>query len=251
MPDLISQALSIPGLGYLLGAALAAGLVRGFSGFGTALIFLPVAAQVVNPVWAVTVLVVMDVLGPAPAIPRALKEGHRKDLLRLILGTAFAIPLGLSVLVAVDPIWFKLLVSIVGFIMLAILIMGLRYQGHVTPRIVWASGAAAGFLGSSIGIPGPPVILLYMASSHPVRVIRANITAFLFFYDILMLLGFLVLGRLYGVPLFLGCLATIPNLIGNLAGAAIFNPKYESLYRWVAYAIIAASSLSGLYGALA
>ncbi|WP_371171445.1 sulfite exporter TauE/SafE family protein [Aliiroseovarius sp. 2305UL8-7] len=250
MPDLLAQALALPGLGWLVLAAFAAGLVRGFSGFGTALIFLPIAAQVIDPVWAITVLIVMDVAGPAPAIPRALKDGHPKDLMRLLGGTALALPFGLAALFAIDPEVFKLVVSAVSLVMLALLMTGLRYHGVVTPRLVWATGGGAGFLGGAAGIPGPPVILLYMASTHPARVIRANITAFLFFYDIMMLIGFLFAGRLLGLPVMLGVLAMVPNLAGNLIGGALFNPRHEALYRWAAYLIIAISSLSGLYATI-
>lgn len=250
MPDLLAQALALPGLGWLVMIAFTAGLVRGFVGFGTALIFLPVAAQIIDPVWAVTVLIVMDLAGPAPAIPRALKDGHPKDLMRLVAGTALALPLGLIALFKVDPAVFKLVVSVVSLAMLTALMTGFRYRGFVTPRIVWATGGAAGLLGGAAGIPGPPVILLYMASSHPARVIRANSTAYLFFFDVMMLVGFLFAGRLAGMPLILGLLLMLPNLVGNLSGGAMFHPRYESLYRNVAYVIIAASSLSGLYAAL-
>lgn len=250
MPDLLAQTLALPGLGWLVIIAFVAGLVRGFAGFGTALVFLPVAAQIIDPVWAVTVLIVMDLAGPAPAIPRALKDGHPKDLLRLVAATALALPFGMAVLFAVDSNLFKLAVSVISLIMLVILMSGKRYQGKVTPPIVWTTGGIAGVLGGAAGIPGPPVILLYMASSHTARVIRANTTAYLFFFDAMMLIGFAFVGRLAGLPLILGLLVMVPNLMGNLVGGAVFNPKYESLYRYVAYLIIAASSLSGLFAAV-
>lgn len=250
MPDLLADALALPGLGWLVVTAFVAGLVRGFAGFGTALIFLPIAAQIIDPVWAVTVLIVMDLAGPAPAIPRALKDGHPRDLMRLVVATALALPLGLAALFAVDPQIFKLAVSVISLAMLAVLMTGVRYSREVTPPVVWATGGIAGVLGGAAGIPGPPVILLYMASSHPARVIRANTTSYLFFFDVMMLAGFAFAGRLGGMALILGLLVMLPNLLGNLAGGAVFNPRYESLYRYVAYLIIAASSLSGLYAAL-
>lgn len=38
----------------------------------------------------------------------------------------------------------------------------------------------------------------------------------------------------------------VPYLLANLAGTAMFNPNQEATYRKVAYAVIAASALSGL-----
>lgn len=250
MPDIIIQALALPGLGWLLLAAFMAGLVRGFAGFGTALIFLPVASQVIDPVAAVAVLIVMDIVGPLPALPGALRDGHPRDLMRLIGGLVIALPVGLAVLFAVDPSVFKLAVSLISLAMVTVLVSGYRYHGALTPRLIWGTGGMAGLLGGAAGIPGPPVILLYMASPHPARVIRANNTAFLLAYDVILLLAFLVLGRLWGVPLALGLLALLPNLAGNLVGNWLFRPELTELYRRVAYIIIAGSALSGLVSIL-
>ena len=250
MPEVIAQALAIPAVAWVFVAAFMAGLVRGFAGFGTAMIFLPVAAQVLEPVWAVIVLIVMDVIGPLPAIPRALKDGHPKDLMRLVLGTLLALPLGLAVLFAADPGAFKLAVSVISLVLLVILISGMRYRGPMRPPLIYGTGMLAGFLGGAVAIPGPPVILLYMASPHPAKVIRANSTAFLFCYDVLMLIGFLILGKMGGVPMVLGLITALPYLAGNLAGGWVFRPGYERVYRGVAYSVIAISALSGLRSVL-
>lgn len=49
MPDLILQVWATPGLIWLLLAISVAGIVRGFTGFGTALVFVPVAGIFLLP----------------------------------------------------------------------------------------------------------------------------------------------------------------------------------------------------------
>ncbi|QEW20142.1 hypothetical protein LA6_002336 [Marinibacterium anthonyi] len=66
MPDILAEVLGYPGLGWLIAAALLAGTVRGFAGFGTGMVFVPVAAQVLNPFWVLLVVLVMDLFGPIP-----------------------------------------------------------------------------------------------------------------------------------------------------------------------------------------
>jgi uncharacterized membrane protein YfcA len=112
--------------------------------------------------------------------------------------------------------------------------------------MVMGTGGAAGFLGGVAGLPGPPVILLYMASPNPVQVVRASIMAYLFFYDIVLMSVLAVQGDLMPVPAVLGLSMALPNLLGNLLGAAIFRPELDRIYRAVAYSIIAISALSGL-----
>ena len=79
---------------YLVLGAVLAGLVRGFSGFGTAMVFIPIAGQVLSPVATLIVLLVMDLIGPLPNIPRAIRDGKLPDLLRLITGALIGAPIG-------------------------------------------------------------------------------------------------------------------------------------------------------------
>lgn len=238
--------LMTPELLMLAFAALTAGTVRGFAGFGTALIYLPIAGIVLDPVPAVITLATMDVLGPLPVLRRAAPDTHRRDLIRLIGGTLLALPLGLTALFVLDPGLFRSIVSCVSLTMLCVLMFGWRYSGTLRPAAVFGTGAAAGFLGGIAGIPGPPVIFAYMASPHPARIIRANTTFYLFFYDCAILSMMLIAGRLAPEPVITGLMLATPNMAGNLLGARLFVPGYERLYRGVAYALIFGAAIAGL-----
>ncbi|SEM79663.1 TSUP family transporter [Palleronia pelagia] len=246
MPALIDAALAQPGLWPMVLAAVMAGIVRGFSGFGTAMVFLPVAGQYLPPVAALSVLLAMDLLGPLPNVPAAWRSAERRDLGRLTLGLLLGLPLGLGLLVVIAPEVFRYAVSITALVLLALLAAGVRYRGTMTPTIVTGAGLVGGVFGGAAGIGGPPVILLYMASTKPVAVIRANLLLFLVIVDIasLVLLG--IWGRLQPGPVVLGLALTLPYLLANIAGAAMFRPERARLYRGVAQAIIAASAILGL-----
>jgi uncharacterized protein len=242
----LQHSLLTPELLILACAALTAGTVRGFAGFGTALIYLPIAGMFLDPVSAIITLAVMDAFGPMPMLRRAAPDTHRKDLTRLVVGTVLALPFCLAALFVIDPVVFRTIVSAVSVLMLCVLVFGWRYSGTMRPLTVAGTGAAAGFLGGLAGIPGPPVIFAYMASPHPARVIRANMTLYLFFYDWIILGMMLVAGRLAPGPLLIGLLLVIPNMAGNLLGTALFIPEHERLYRGIAYALILGAALAGL-----
>jgi len=53
-------------------------------------------------------------------------------------------------------------------------------------------------------------------------------------------------GELNWTPVVIGLMMAVPNILGNMIGAAIFDPERESLYRAVAYGVIAVSAISGL-----
>lgn len=246
MPDVFGAALAWPGLGWLIAAAFVAGTVRGFAGFGTAMVYMPVAAQLLDPFWAIITLVVMDSFGPIPNLPSVMRTANRRDLLRLAIGTVVGLPVGLFLLGLLSVDGFRTTVSLIALGMLGLLLSGLRYHGAMGRGVMFATGGLAGVLGGVSGQPGPPVILLYMTSKQPVAVVRASTMAYLYTYDILLMVMLAVQKLLMLTPVILGLILAVPNLLGNVVGARIFQPGHERAYRAVAYVIIAVSALSGL-----
>ena len=80
MPDWLGPALDVPGLGWLIIAVCVAGLVRGFAGFGSAMIIMPVASSVLSPVEAVIFLITAELIGPLPNAPAAWRDGAPRDV---------------------------------------------------------------------------------------------------------------------------------------------------------------------------
>ncbi|MEP4194173.1 MAG: sulfite exporter TauE/SafE family protein [Aliishimia sp.] len=246
MLDLINQALALPGLGWLVGALMVAGLVRGFSGFGSALIIMPVASSVLSPFAAIAFLTVVEFFGPLPNLRDALRKGSIREVGLLTLGVVVALPVGLTLLSQVSPEVFNWIVSCVVLVLLALLIAGWRYNGQLRPTSIVGIGCSGGFLAGLVGIPGPPVIMFYMASSQAISVIRANFLLYLFSVDVIMIVSFVLLGTLDIVAIVVALLMVLPYMAANVIGASLFNPNAERTFRLVAYAIIAASAVVGL-----
>ncbi len=242
----LGEALIERGYWLLILGVVLAGLVRGFTGFGTAMVYLPFAGQVLPPVWVLVTLIVFDIVGPLPAARKAWADSHPADLKRLAIGALAGVPIGGLVLTALAPEIFRYAVSALTILLLVLLVSGLRYRGAVTPPLVYGTGGIGGFFGGAVGLPGPPVILLYMARPLPVAAIRANILLYLILADIILLGVFAARGLLDWAPLALGAFLILPYLIAVQVGTAIFDPERETVYRWTAYAIIAGSALSGL-----
>ena len=246
MPDTIAAALQTPGLPLLVLAVCVAGLVRGFAGFGSAMIIMPVASSILTPIEAVIFLVAAELVGPLPNLRNALQTGRPREVGRLMLGAALALPLGLWCLSLIDPTAFGWIISGIVLTLLSLLLMGWRYRGALTRRLVVATGALGGFLTGFSGIPGPPVIMLYMASTLPAAVIRANFLLYLLAIDLLLFPVLWLMDLIVWQIVLLGLLAGVPNLIANAIGGWLFDPAAERLFRAVAYIVIGASAIIGL-----
>ncbi len=239
-------AINTDGFWILVAAVFVAGLVRGFSGFGTSMIYMPFAGTVLPPVWALITVLVFDAFGPLPNVPRALRDGAPRDVMRLVLGAFLGVPLGLFLLYRIDPEVFRWLVSAVSLVLLVLLISGWRYKGEISRVLTLAIGSLGGVLGGISGLAGPPVIMFYMSSMRAVKVVRANILLYLLMFDFFSLAMMAISGLLEVQPVVIGILLTLPYLIANIIGAALFRPEFEKIYRRLAYTLIAGAALSNL-----
>jgi uncharacterized membrane protein YfcA len=104
MPEALAGALTLPGLPLVVAAALAAGLVYGFAGFGGALVFMPVAARVLGPQLAVAALALMALSSWFTILPAAWRACDRRAAVAMILTALPAIGLGVVILGLGDPV---------------------------------------------------------------------------------------------------------------------------------------------------
>jgi uncharacterized membrane protein YfcA len=207
---------------------------------------MPVASSVLSPVEAVIFLVAAEMLGPLPNLPAAWRDGKPREVGVLMIGAVLALPLGLWCLSMIDPVLFGWFISTAVVVLLVLIVTGWRYKGNLTTGLTVSTGGLGGFMTGFAGIPGPPVIMLYMASNLPVAVIRANFLLYLLAIDLMLFPVLWISGLMVWEIALLGLLVGIPNLIANVIGARLFDPQAERVFRRVAYIVIAASAIIGL-----
>lgn len=246
MPEALGSALAVPGLVWLVLAILAGGLVRGFTGFGTALIVMPVAARAIPPAEAIVVLTFSGILTWVAIVPRAWGQADRAEVGVLAAGAILAAPLGVAALAVLDPIPVRWVVSVAATLTLLALVSGWRFRGRLAWPGLSGIGASAGALGGLTGLTGPPVVLFYLAGPGQAVQVRANTILFLALLDIGIVVNLLLQDLITARALALSVLLAVPYLATLLIGQRLFQPRNERFYRGIAYAIIAIAILSGL-----
>ena len=89
-------------------------------------------------------------------------------------------------------------------------------------------------------------VLAYLAGQAMAQVVRANTILFLAALDVVIVANLLAKGVVDWALVALALALAIPYVTTSLIGQALFDPRHERLYRWVAYAVIALAVLSGL-----
>jgi uncharacterized membrane protein YfcA len=224
-------------------AAFAAAIVRGFSGFGAGLIFMPIGAACLGPKTAAGVLFVIDTILILPFVARAVQIVEWREVLPLGVGAVLAVPLGVAVLLRADPIPLRWALSITILISVGVLAMGWRYRGPTRLPLSLAVGGLAGFLSGSVQIPGPPVLIYWLGREVVSKTMRANAIVFFMFSTVISGIGYVIAGIFTGEVL-LRSAALLPVYgLGMLIGSRMFGLAGEATYRRIAYASILFAAL--------
>jgi hypothetical protein len=219
-------------------ATAVAGLMRGYAGFGTAVLLAPIFATLWGPRAGVPVMLLMELIVSAQLLPQARLDADRRLILPLGAAACVATPLGAWVLLVADG---GLLRRAIGALVLAfggLLMSGWRYHGTRPLPLNLAIGGVAGLLKGATGMSGPPVILYLLAGPEAARRHRANLILFFALIGVISLIAPAIAG-LFDTTAFARTLLLLPILMGCVPiGARLFRIVPERWYRPFAYAVL-------------
>lgn len=141
---------------YLLAGAAAGGFINGLAGFGTSLMALGWWLQVMPPVQAVAISLIMSVASGIQGVVLVRRAIDARRLARFLIPAIIGIPIGLQLLRHVDGGVLKLVIA--GFMLLYGGFFAFRRDlpsiERPTPLIDGLVGFAGGVLGAVAGVSG-------------------------------------------------------------------------------------------------
>lgn len=233
-------------LAILLGTVLVGGIARGMSGFGTGMIVVPVAAALYGPKAALVIVVLIDTLPIIPVTIPALKIARWREVLPVLAGLSLLLPVGIQILKWGDPTMLRWLICVAILLCATALVKGWRYAGPRTTVTSLLVGSVAGLLSGIASIPGPPVIIYWLASHLPRLIVRANLMALFFLTEALSIANIWVAGLFERQAVLLSIAAAGPYFVGLLIGSRLFGLANDKIYRRVTFVLIAAAALLAL-----
>jgi hypothetical protein len=226
--------------------ALLSGTARGFSGFGSALIFMPLASSIAVPRLVAALLLIIDFVAAAPLLPNAWKHADRRATAVIVLGALVGVPLGTYFLSRLDPVTTRWIIS--GFVLalLVLLLSGWRYRGRDHPALAAGIGALAGFCSGLAQTGGPPIVGYWLGRPIAATTARANILLFFGASDFFSLVSYAFTGLITADAIRFSLLVGPVYAVGVWFGTRLFGRASERLFRAICYALIAAAVIIGL-----
>jgi uncharacterized membrane protein YfcA len=226
-----------------LGIAALAGIVRGYTGFGSALIYVPLMSAVYGPLIAAPTFVISDTVTGLVFLSNSWRKAHWGEILPMAVASTIGVQFGAVILQYADPILLRWALSIMVLVAVAVMASGWRYHGRPRLIVTIAIGLVAGVLGGAIQISGPPVVVYWFSGGHAAEVLRANFFAYFSLFSGVAVVTYAVHGVLTATVIALSLFIT-PTVIGTMAiGTRLFRFAKESTYRTVGYVV---ALLSGI-----
>jgi uncharacterized membrane protein YfcA len=229
-----------------IAVALVAGLVRGFSGFGSALIYVPLVAAIYEPRIAALTLLMVDFIASAPFTVPLIRRCNWREVAPVSIAAICTIPLGVAALEYLDPAILRWFIAILVVSLLLVLASGWRYRAAPTLPASIGVGLVAGVGAGAAQIAGPAAIIYWLGGPNSAQVIRANLMVYFAILAIVSAIAYYARGLFTPDVLLLSLLLGPVFLAAMAAGAYLFRGASDNAYRRVAYGIIALSALVSL-----
>ncbi|MEN3349014.1 MAG: uncharacterized protein V7632_2649, partial [Bradyrhizobium sp.] len=226
--------------------AFVSGTARGFSGFGSALIFMPLASSVAAPRLVAALLLIIDFVAATPLLPNAWKHADRRATAVMVAGALVGVPIGTYFLTVLEPVTTRWIIS--GFVaaLLALLLSGWRYHGKEHAALSVGVGGLSGFCSGLAQTGGPPIVAYWLGRPISSVVSRANIVLFFGASDFFSLVSYWFTGLITAESVKFSLIVGPVYGIGVWFGALLFGRASEKAFRAICYALIAAAIIVGL-----
>lgn len=199
-----------------------AGIMRGTTGFGGAMLMAPPLSVLIGPVPTVVTALMLETTAALVMFRDAWPRINKPILLYLTVPACFTVPIGGYFLITIDPLIGRKVIAAVVVIFGIMLLSGLRFSSASRRGVSILLSTVVGILLGATSVGAPPVILYLLSGPDPQVVTRANLAVFV---TIISALGLAMLVAAGAVTMQLTLsvlLLCIPCLMGIWGGSVLF-----------------------------
>jgi uncharacterized membrane protein YfcA len=228
-----------------LAAALGASFVRGLTGFGMAILLVPILALALPPVEAVVLGNCLSLLIGLTEARMLVREAERSAW---VIGgiVVLTTPLGLWALFSTSADVARLVIALIAFSAFLAILLPRRGSGIPGRLVTGSVGVLSGLMTGYAGMPGPPVVPYYAGRALPRITIKASMLLIFTIAASAGLASATWLGILR-VELAVFALVMLPViLIGNRLGTAVSGRISDPVWRAVVGIVLAGAAAGAL-----
>ena len=223
---------------------IVAGVVRGYTGFGAALIIVPIVGHVYTPLTAITFHVLIEMPTLLVLLPMAIRNYDRQLVNGAVIRLFIIVPISVYFISSFPEEILHIMIGVV--VVLAAILMWLGVPLRFAHK-TWFFNVACYFSGlcqGLVGLGGPPVVTTLLGRQDNNSKTRSNIIIMMTVLLISSLFGQIVNDVISWFPVVLALHLFIFYAISNQVGKWIFLKHLQGKYRKIALIFL---SIIGAY----
>ncbi|WP_137122822.1 sulfite exporter TauE/SafE family protein [Segeticoccus rhizosphaerae] len=224
--------------------AVLAGLAQAVTGFGFAMVSIPLLALWSDSRLAIVAITMLAAFLTLVAGIRERRHVQWRTMRLVTVAGVVGMPVGLLALKLASVRTLSLLIGGMVLVSVVILARGLRLEPRTSSTL--AAGWLSGALLTSTGMNGPPLVATFQAMRLTPHTFRATLQAAFFVQDMFAIAGFVIIGQLSTHAL-VAAAAGVPGvLVGWFLGDRVFRLISPRLFRWLVLLLMTATGCVAL-----
>ena len=223
-----------------------AAYIRGLTGFGMAIILVPLLGIIVTPGEAVVIGILLQVLIGPVGLKVIYADAHRPSALAIAAFAVAATPIGILLLKITPPDIARLMIAAIAIGAFMLVLLPQRGALRPGPKETAVTGMMSGILTGFAAMPGPPVVPYYLRQPIPPKEARASMMLVFFATAIAGTISAFALG-IANAKLFMLSLILFPAVLaGNWLGGKSFGKVPARLWRSFVAGVLGLAGLSAM-----
>lgn len=225
-------------------AAFAANAIRGLTGLGSAVVFVPIASMAWTAAMALAVSAVLDLVGNAYLcwLNRDIIEVPR-SYWQVLVALTIGILIGSSFVSLDDKVVRRLTGSVILVTIVIIGIMSRRTLPRLPEKYSTLIGFIVGLISPVSGVPGPAVALMLTLQGKSHEIMKLT-PPFLLINAIVRIIGLIIVGR-FDRGTLIAAVAMVPFGLLGVYGGNRFGRNMP--FHQLRYVILAVVAMSGVW----
>ena len=221
---------------------LIASILQTSTGFGFSILATPFLLFLFEPHEAIQINLILSLIISSALIMKIRQDIDFEIIRRLVAGSVIGLPIGIIIFLLIDINRLKLGVSLIILVLTIMLILQFRMNQNKKRDLL--VGGLSGSLTTSIGMPGPPLLLYFSGTNTQKEKLRATTLAFyLFIYFVSLLIQVIFAGT--NKTIWVSSLSALPLVfVGLYLGQQLFKLINQHVFRIFTYIILL---FTGLY----
>lgn len=231
-------------------AVIISGLVRGYSGFGAALIIIPVFSNLYSPLTALSFHVLIEMPTLLVLLPSAIKTYDRKLINTSLISLVVSVPFGFYLIGFFETVYLQLFIGCLVVVSALVIWRGVPLEFAKNTLFFNVLSSISGVSQGLVGLGGPPVVTTLMSRQDDSVTARSNIITVMSVLLVTSLISQLYADAITWFPIILALKLFGFYMVSNLVGKWLFFRYAQDMHRKAALVFLVLIGAHSIFSAL-